>query len=528
MHAAAPVSDNPTLHPAERRPCRCSNPPSQPAPLHASSSPPAQLASHALHEGPIHCLELHERSGLLATAGGDGCIRLWRLPQLLRCASGRHAAAQAACWAGHGGSVAACAFTSCGGFLASAGTDGTVQLWRVAAREPLAVLQLSAASLAFAAGDDAALLVAPSSLGLHSTQASPMLLDLSGIPACKLYCSQLAAAQQGSSMLQRPVRAAAAVDPAVAVWLPSSGDSPPRPSTARQGAAAGTGITVQPQHGNVTPGSGGSTEVARRQVGSLATFGRRRQEERQAPAAAAVHEAPGSGSSWLPPDDTPVRPPPAAGRVGLGLFASPLPPSPLSPRADGAVPDAAIAAVYEAPPASSSSVWDPASQSYVVAQGGHAAPVCAILPLPTGLHVLTADGAGVAKLWAASGSGGGGSDGASGSGGVWCTLLPAAADRGQAGCGQRCRPRVTPDGRHVVCGTPSGHVACWDVEQLQGQAHPSADRRHGNAAAAWDLAGQEGGASGRSAPAATAVAWDARSCLLAAGDMAGHLALRWL
>lgn len=281
---------------------------------------------------------------------------------------------------------------------------------------------------------------------------------------------------------------------------------------------------AQPQHSDVTPGSGDSSEgAARRQVGSLATFGRRRQQQWQAPAAAAEGEASGSGSSWLPADDTPVRPPAPAGRVGMGLFASPLPPSPLSPRADGAVPDAAIAAVYSAPPASSSSVWDPASRTYRVArQGGHAAPVCAIMPLPTGLHVLTADEGGIAKVWAASGSGGGGSSGD----GVCCTLLPAAADR--AACGQRCRPLVTPDGRHVVCGTPSGHVACWEVEQLQCQAHPSADRRHGNAAAAWDLAAYKGRQSERSAPAATAVAWDARCCLLAAGDMAGHLTLRWL
>lgn len=499
-------------------------------------------------------MELHQSSGLLATTGGeDGCVRLWRLQRLLHPAQRQQGAAQVACWAGHGASVTACCFTHCGRFVASAGRDGTVRLWQVSAHEPLAVLRLHAASLAFAPGDDAALLVAPDGASVTSSFGpagsfgrAPVLLNLRSLPACRLYCSQLAVAQQGGSVLAQPVQQAAAVDPAVAVWLPSGG-TPQRlrpagavPAVPAAAASVAAPTPAQPPPSSRTLGSGGSSEdAARRQVGRLATFGRRRQQqqqhrEQQQAGRPAAEEAGGS-DSWLPPDDTPVRPPLAASSRGMQLLASPLPSSPLSPAAGEAGLDAAVVALYDAPLAASGSRWDPAQRSYVAQHGGHAAPVCCILPLPTGLHVMTADEQGIAKVWGpssgsdssggSSGSSGGciGGSGCSSSGagsrgspGICCTLLPSAQD--QAGDGQRCRPVVTPDGRHVLCGMPRGCVAVWEVEYAQQPATAPPDHTHGNASACCGVANC----------AVTAVAWDAGAHLLAAGDAAGHLTLHWL
>lgn len=467
-------------------------------------------------------MELHQASGLLATAGADGCIRVWRLPQLLRCAERQHAATQVACWAGHGASISACCFTQCGRFLASAGSDGTVRLWQVSVQEPLAVLQLHATSLAFAAGDDAALLVAPDSArALGSFQHAPVLLSLRSLPACRLYFSQLDAAQRGGSAPVRPVRPAAAADPAVAVWLPSS-SPPPRPRPAPVAAASAMPAAAptpdQQRPGSRTPGSGGGTEDAgRRQVGSLATFGRRRRQQREQQQAGtpAVEQAAGGSDSWLPADDTPVRLPLPAVPRSMQLLASPLPPSPLSPAADQAAMDAAVLAVYDAPLVSGHSKWDPLQQAFVAQHGGHAAPVCSVLPLPTGLDVLTTDEHGVAKLWRAIGSSGSG-DGSSYSTGILCTLLPRAADRGSGAL--RCRPLVSHDGWHIACGMPSGHVAVWELQYAQRPAAGPAEHTGGNASAYFPMADC----------AVTAVAWDAACQLLCCGDAAGHLTLRWL
>ncbi|WP_113979233.1 nSTAND1 domain-containing NTPase [Spongiactinospora rosea] len=67
---------------------------------------------------------------LVAGAGGDGTVRLWRV-------SDRRPVG--APMTGHDGMVNAVAFSPDGGTLASAGDDGTVRLWRVATRTPLGV-----------------------------------------------------------------------------------------------------------------------------------------------------------------------------------------------------------------------------------------------------------------------------------------------------------------------------------------------------------------------------------------------------
>lgn len=226
--------------------------------------PPAlcQLADLQAHSGAINHLELHHPTGMLASAGYDGSIWLWKLqsstqqsgtqrPQLAR----RGCLVAGACAA----PVAACAFSSCGTFLASCSLDGIVRLWEVGAdRQLLGEVQLQASSIAFAPGDDAALLVVPvadsgegEGLGLGPTQQSrlaPLLLDLRQVPACHRYCTQLAGSQQrqeaGSGGSQTtgtealPAAAAAAaglMHPAAAMWLP---DSPGQAAAAGEPHAA--------------------------------------------------------------------------------------------------------------------------------------------------------------------------------------------------------------------------------------------------------------------------------------------------
>lgn len=145
-----------------------------------------------------------------------------------------------------------------------------------------------------------------------------------------------------------------------------------------------------------------------------------------------------------------------------------------------------------------------------------------VVPLPAGLHVLTAAADGEAKLWLAHGggssSGGDSSTGSAAAGAVCCTLLPEPGDR-QADCCLRCRPAVVGDGAYIVCGGPSGSLACWDLAALQRQAHLPLNPKHGNAAAVL---------RGVHAAPVTAVA---ASCeggwVLASGDASGRLAVCW-
>lgn len=334
------------------------------------------MAAHLLHTGAITCLELHGPRGLLATAGDDGCLRLWHLARLLQSGAGQHAAAQLACLGAHGGSVSACCFTSCGRFLASACADGAVRLWSIGAREPLSLLQLAASSVAFAPGDDAALLVAATGPG---SAAGPQLLDLRRVPACRDYCQQLATAQadhgsssssQDSSACAQQQRRQAALDPAVAVWLPTASPQLPAPPAA---AAARLQAAAPGRHAP----PGGSTGT-RRQVGSLASYGRRRRQRQEEAAAAeeveeaqqtAAPAASGASSGWLPGHGTPHRQrAPGAGWLSPLSPASPQPPG----WDDSHVPEAAVAARYEAAASSSGSSgggeWDASSRSFVYRQ----------------------------------------------------------------------------------------------------------------------------------------------------------------
>jgi len=142
-----------------------------------------------------------------------------------------------------------------------------------------------------------------------------------------------------------------------------------------------------------------------------------------------------------------------------------------------------------------------------------------LLPLPTGLHVLTAAVDGEAKLWTACPSSSSRSSSGSSAAGrfatVCCTLQPPAADRQE--CALGCRPALSSDGRFVVCGGPSGTLACYDLQQLQRRAHLPLSQRSSNAAAACQL----------HTAAVTAVATGCADTLLVSGDASGRLVVRW-
>src|SRR2546427_38075 len=68
---------------------------------------------------------------LLATAGGDGTVRLWNP------ATGQPVGAPLPAGTGPGGGVTAVAFSRDGKLLATAGGDGTVRLWNPATGQPV-------------------------------------------------------------------------------------------------------------------------------------------------------------------------------------------------------------------------------------------------------------------------------------------------------------------------------------------------------------------------------------------------------
>ncbi|MFF8769323.1 helix-turn-helix domain-containing protein [Kitasatospora sp. NPDC015120] len=83
------------------------------------------------HTGPVNSCAIAPDARLLATASTDGTVRLWSLPDRRPVAT----------LTGHNSPVRAVAFSPDGRLLASAGSDGTVRLWDVAQRRPPVVLR---------------------------------------------------------------------------------------------------------------------------------------------------------------------------------------------------------------------------------------------------------------------------------------------------------------------------------------------------------------------------------------------------
>ncbi|WP_261574251.1 NB-ARC domain-containing protein [Frankia gtarii] len=85
---------------------------------------PALRRTFSGHRRWVNGLAVAPDGGLLASAGGDGAVRLWEVPD------GRGQAVLA----GHDGDVSACVFAPDGRALASVGADGTVRIWAVPRR----------------------------------------------------------------------------------------------------------------------------------------------------------------------------------------------------------------------------------------------------------------------------------------------------------------------------------------------------------------------------------------------------------
>jgi WD40 repeat protein len=79
------------------------------------------------HDGAVNGLALSPGAELLASAGEDGMLRLWEMPD-----PESATAAPLVTLQGHDGPVRAVAFSPDGQLLVSAGADGTIRLWRLA------------------------------------------------------------------------------------------------------------------------------------------------------------------------------------------------------------------------------------------------------------------------------------------------------------------------------------------------------------------------------------------------------------
>jgi len=80
-----------------------------------------EILSLSGHKGPVYSCAFSPDGSLLASANGDGAVKVWEL------ASGKLILSLS----GHKGSVHSCAFSPDGSLLASASRDGTVKVWEL-------------------------------------------------------------------------------------------------------------------------------------------------------------------------------------------------------------------------------------------------------------------------------------------------------------------------------------------------------------------------------------------------------------